>query len=79
MATQRVKLIYPDALITRPVIGEIARDFSVLASIRRAAVDEDNGWIICELDGEATAIERAKEWMESIGVEVERLGDVVES
>lgn len=79
MASQRVKLIYPDDLITRPVISEIALKFNVMANIRRAAVDEDNGWIVCELEGESEAIESAKDWMGNLGVDVEGLGDVVES
>ncbi|NNN19960.1 MAG: FeS-binding protein [Acidimicrobiaceae bacterium] len=79
MATQRVKLIYPDSLITRPVLSEVAIQFKVMANIRRAAVDDDNGWIICELEGEAQSIDEAMDWMAGLGVEVEGLGDVVES
>lgn len=79
MASQRVKLIYPDQLVTRPVLSEVAIKFNVLANIRRAAVDEDNGWIVCELEGEASSISEAMAWMESLGVDVEGLGDVVES
>lgn len=79
MATQRVKLIYPDSLVTRPVLSEVAIKYGVLANIRRAAVDEDNGWIICELEGDSAAIEQSMSWMESLGVDVEGLGDVVES
>ncbi|TAN31337.1 MAG: FeS-binding protein [Actinomycetota bacterium] len=79
MATQRVKLIYPDFLITRPVLSEVAIQFKVMANIRRAAVDENNGWIICELEGEPEAIDQAMAWMSGLGVDVEGLGDVVES
>lgn len=79
MATQRVKLIYPESLITRPVLSEVAIQFKVMSNIRRAAVDEGSGWIICEFDGEAQAIQQAVAWMASLGVEVEGLSDVVES
>lgn len=79
MATQRVKLIYPDSLVRRPVLSEVAIQFNVMANIRRAAVDEENGWIICELEGDAKSISSAMAWMESLGVDVEGLGDVVES
>ncbi len=79
MTTQRVKLIYPDFLITRPVLSEVAIQFKVMANIRRAAVDENNGWIICELEGQPEAITAAMGWMSGIGVDVEGLGDVVES
>lgn len=79
MAAQRVKLIYPDDLVRRPVLSEVAIEFKVMSNIRRAAVDEDNGWIVCELEGDSDAISSAIDWMESLGVEVERLNDVVES
>lgn len=79
MTTQRVKLIYPESLITRPVLSEAAIQFKVMSNIRRAAVDEGSGWIICELDGDAPAIEQAVAWMISLGVDVEGLSDVVES
>lgn len=79
MATQRVKLIYPDDLVRRPVLSEVAIEFRVMSNIRRAAVDEDNGWIICELEGELVSISKAIEWMKSLGVDVEMVNDVVES
>lgn len=79
MATQRVKLIYPDSLVRRPVLSEVTIQFNVMSNIRRAAVDEDNGWIICELEGDEKSISSAMAWMESLGVDVEGLGDVVES
>ncbi|HEX3394929.1 MAG TPA: NIL domain-containing protein [Acidimicrobiales bacterium] len=37
------------------------------------------GWIVCELAGEAHAVEEAVAWLEAKGVQVDRLGDVVES
>jgi ABC-type methionine transport system ATPase subunit len=77
--TQRVKLIYPDQLVTVPVIAQLAKDFNVLANIRRAAVDDGVGWIICELEGEAAARKRAVGWLIELGVEVDNLGDIVES
>jgi len=79
LATQRVKLIYPESLITRPVLSEVTIQFKVMSNIRRAAVDEGSGWIICELEGELPAITLAMEWMASLGVNVQGLGDVVES
>lgn len=79
MATQRVKLIYPDDLVRRPVLSEVAIEYRVMSNIRRAAVDEDNGWIICELEGEPSSISSAIEWMKSLGVDVEMVNDVVES
>lgn len=79
MATQRVKLIYPESLVKRPVLSEAVVQFKVMSNIRRAAVDERSGWIICELEGDSSSIKQAVEWMASLGVDVEGLSDVVES
>jgi hypothetical protein len=37
------------------------------------------GWVICELGGDDDDVERALEWLHDLGVQVDRLGDVVES
>jgi ABC-type methionine transport system ATPase subunit len=76
--SSRVRLVFPDTLVREPVISRLARTFAVDANIRRAAVEEDSGWIVCELDGEHAQVEAAITWLEDSGVRVERLGDVVE-
>ncbi|MDA8288491.1 MAG: NIL domain-containing protein [Actinomycetota bacterium] len=75
----RVRLVFPDALVREPVLAHLARRFPVEPNIRRASVEEHSGWIVCELSGEAAAIDEAISWLESEGVQVELLGDVVES
>ena len=75
----RVKLTFPEHLIKQPVIARMVQIFDVMPNIRRANVEETFGWMICELGGEQAAVERAIEWLVDLGVEVDRLGDVVES
>jgi ABC-type methionine transport system ATPase subunit len=75
----RVKLTFPEHLIKQPLLGRLVREFDVLPNIRRANVEETMGWIICELAGEDDAVEQAVRWLEHAGVQVDRLGDVVES
>jgi ABC-type methionine transport system ATPase subunit len=75
----RVKLTFPEHLIKQPLLGRLVREFDVLPNIRRANVEETMGWIICELAGEDEAVEQAVKWLEDAGVQVDRLGDVVES
>ena len=74
----RVKLTFPEHLITQPLLGRLVREFDVLPNIRRANVEEKMGWIICELAGDDAAVENAVDWLEDAGVQVDRLGDVVE-
>ena len=75
----KVRLTFPDELVTRPIIAEIVRRFGVEPNIRRANVDSHEGWIVCELAGDTTSVESAVAWLEETGVSVDRLGDVVES
>ena len=78
-AGARVKLTFPEHLIRQPIIARLVREFDVLPNIRRANVEEHMGWMICELGGEDQAVDRAVEWLRDLGVQVDRLGDVVES
>ena len=79
MKYERVKLTFPEDLVRQPVIGRVVERFGVMPNIRRANVEEHMGWIVCELDGEDDAVERAIGWLTEIGVQVDRLGDVLES
>ena len=79
MTNVRVKLTFPENLIKQPIIGRLAREFDVLPNIRRASVEESVGWMICELGGEEEAVLRAITWLAELGIQVDRLGDVVES
>jgi len=79
MANVRVKLTFPEELIREPLLGRLDRQFDVLPNIRRANIEERMGWIVCELAGQPEAVESAITWLQGKGVQVDRLGDVVES
>lgn len=79
MISVRVKLVYPEELVRQPIIARLSRAFGIEPNIRRANVEDERGWIVCELDGEADAVESALRWLRETGVEVELLGDVMES
>lgn len=79
MAVVRAKLVYPVSQVKRPVIARLAIDFNVLADIRRANVEDGNGWLICELEGTSDDLQRAFSWLAEMDIEVDTLGDVVES
>jgi ABC-type methionine transport system ATPase subunit len=75
----RVKLTFPEALVREPVIARLVREHDVEPNIRRAHVDGNEGWIICEIGGEPGRVEGAVAWLREQGVRVDLLGDVVES
>jgi ABC-type methionine transport system ATPase subunit len=78
MNSARVRLTFPEHLIKQPVIGRMVREFDVMPNIRQAKIEEHVGWVVCELTGQADAIDNAIEWLRESGVEVDRLGDVLE-
>ncbi len=79
MISVRVRLTFPEALVREPIIARMVKELDIVPNIRRADVGEDTGWIICELDGDGATIDRAVEWLRGEGVQVDLLGDVVES
>ncbi len=78
-ASQRVQLTFPEHLIKEPLTGRLVREFDVLPNIRRASIEDSVGWMVLELVGKAAEVERALVWLTEAGVQVDRLGDVVES
>lgn len=79
MRPTRVKLTFPEQLVREPIVGRMVQDFGVLPNIRRASVEEHMGWMICEIDGEQDRVDAAVSWLVDLGVQVDRLNDVVES
>ena len=79
MKQARVKLTFPEHLIREPVIARLVKEFDVTPNIRRASVEERVGWMICEMGGDSQAVDRAVEWLIGLGIQVDMLGDVVES
>jgi len=75
----RVRLTFPEELVREPIIAQLVRRFDVEPNIRRASVEANEGWLVCELDGAPGAIEGAVAWLEEVGVSVDRLGDLMES
>jgi ABC-type methionine transport system ATPase subunit len=79
MTGSRVRLTFPAELVREAVVGQLVRRFDVMPNIRRADVSDDVGWMVCELDGDDSAISAAIAWMEEIGVHVDRLENPLES
>jgi L-aspartate semialdehyde sulfurtransferase ferredoxin len=75
----RVRLTFPEELVREPVIARMTAEFAVVPNIRKADVGERGGWILCELDGDAAVVDEALAWLRAEGVQVDLLGDVVES
>lgn len=79
MISVRMKLTFPENLVRTPILARLVRQFDVEPNIRRANVEEHQGWIVCELDGAPAAVEGGLAWLRAEGIEVDLLGDVLES
>ena len=79
MSTQRVKFTFMTQLVKEPIIYRLGQEFNLVTNIRRADVREDMGWVVLELDGDDTEIQRGLDWVAAIGVRVDPVsGDVIE-
>ena len=79
MGTQRVKFTFMTQLVKEPIIYRLGQEFNLVTNIRRADVREDMGWVVLELDGDDTEIQRGLDWVAAIGVRGDPVsGDVIE-
>jgi hypothetical protein len=69
--TQRLWLMFPPRLITKPIVWELGRKFEIVTNIRHANVNDEVGIISLALDGEPEVIASAIAWLETEGVKVE--------
>jgi L-aspartate semialdehyde sulfurtransferase ferredoxin len=69
--TQRLWLMFPTKLITRPIIWELGKTFDVVTSIRQASVTDEIGIVSLSLEGERDENKNAIAWLEKQGVKVE--------
>ena len=79
MGKQRVKFTFLTALVKEPVIYQLGHNFDIVTNIRRADVREDMGWVVLELDGDESEIQRGLDWVSAIGVRIDPVsGDVID-
>jgi ABC-type methionine transport system ATPase subunit len=68
---QRLWLMFPTKLITRPVLWELGKKFEIITNIRQASVTDEIGVVSLSLEGEREEIKKAIAWLEELGVKVE--------
>ena len=79
MAKRRIKLTFPQDLVTEPLIYLLGKNFEIVTNIRRADVRENMGWVVLELEGQDQEMERGLQWITESGVRADPVsGDVVE-
>lgn len=79
MAKKMAHLIFPQKLIKKPVIYTMAKKYNVIPNIRRAKITEKVGEVTLELSGTKVNLEKARKYLEKIGIKFEPVvGDIVE-
>jgi hypothetical protein len=68
---QRLWLMFPTKLITRPVLWELGRKYEVVTNVRQASVTDEIGLVSLSLEGEREEIKKSIAWLEELGVKVE--------
>ncbi|MEY4900018.1 MAG: hypothetical protein RI895_440 [Actinomycetota bacterium] len=78
MISRHLRLTFPEAQVAQPVIYHVVKDFNVIPSIRRAAIENHFGWMIVEFKGEVADLDAAQVYLESLGVEISQAeGDIL--
>ena len=78
MTSRHLRLTFPEAQVAQPVIYHVVKDFNVIPSIRRAAIENHFGWMIVEFKGEVVDLDAAQVYLESLGVEISQAeGDIL--
>jgi len=74
-----VHLVFPQKLIKKPAIYTMAKKYDIIPNIRRAKITETVGEVTLELEGNKKNLEKARRYLERIGIKVEPVvGDIVE-
>ena len=69
-----VKLIYPPALVTEPVLYRLCQEFEIVPNIRKARITEASGEVTVKLKGEAAEVARGLTFLTTLGITVQELG-----
>ena len=71
MTSQRVMFSFPPEAADKPIISCLIRDYNLEVNIFRARVTQDEeGFMILDLQGEAQNIQQGLEYLKSIGISI---------
>ena len=71
MADQVLRLIYPESLLSVPVINQLIRRYDLTVNILRAQIGGEDRWMEVQLAGNPMIIDEATTWLKSLGIEIE--------
>lgn len=71
MSDQVIRLIYPESLLSVPVINKLIRRYDITVNILRAKIGGSDRWMDIQLAGHPGEIEDAIAWLEEQGISIE--------
>ncbi len=71
MTDQVVRLVYPESMLSVPVINQLIRKFEITVNILRAQIGGDERWLEILLAGNPVIIDEAIEWLRLQGIQVQ--------
>ncbi|MGH7429053.1 MAG: NIL domain-containing protein [Candidatus Methylomirabilaceae bacterium] len=71
MPKRMVTLIFPETLVTEPVIYRLSRQFKIIPNVRRARVTEKVGELTLELEGEEEELTKGIAYLTGLGIKVQ--------
>lgn len=72
LETVRLRLVFSEQLIKKPIIFEVSTLFEVIPNILKADIQLE-GWVILDLSGRPEEVEKALHWLYSQEVKIEFL------
>jgi hypothetical protein len=76
---RRVTLTFTSDIIGEAIVYSLGQQFNLVTNIRQAEINESEGWVILDVEGETADIEEGVTWLVSRGVRVELLDNLTNS
>ena len=71
MSDQIIRLVYPPALLSVPVINQLVRRYDITVNILRAQIGGEQRWMDVQLAGHPLVIEESLQWLQAQGIEIQ--------
>lgn len=71
MTDQVLRLIYPESLLSVPVINQLIRRYDLTVNILRAQIGGEDRWMEVQLAGNPIIIDEAIAWLNTLGIEIQ--------
>ncbi|MFQ3619338.1 MAG: NIL domain-containing protein [Spirochaetales bacterium] len=69
--TRKVLFYFPKSETEKPIVYQLVKDFNLMVNIFRAKVTPDEeGFLLLDLTGDTQDLQRAYEWIRSLGVQI---------